>query len=130
MSKKPQTTSNTPRLTLEEHCALTLESLNQALVERGASYGSFFQNSEIAVSLREMLEGNANAREDMSQRLLAGLQHYPESLIYVLLNATNMITAKQSRLFATPTHKDSWLDLAGYAILAHAAISMVEKGDA
>lgn len=130
MSKKPQANSNAPRLSLEEHCAHTLDSLHQALVERGASYGSFFVNSEIAVSLRELLEGNADARNDMATRLLTGLNHYPESLVYVLLNAMNMITAKQSRLFATPTHKDSWLDLAGYAILAHAAISMVEKGDA
>lgn len=113
--------------TLEDHCAATMQLLHEILVQRGSTYGSFFENSEIAVSIQELLQSTgADYRNAMQERAMAqaGRSDVPVSLIYLLLNAQNMIAAKQSRLFATPVHADSWLDLAGYAILAHAAIKM------
>ena len=112
--------------TLEGHCADTLAKLHETLVSRGASYGSFFENSELSITLQELLQTTgADYRSAMHNRAENQANNaVPVSLIYLLLNATNMIAAKQSRLFATPIHADSWLDIAGYAILAHAAISM------
>jgi len=118
--------------TLEDHCVDTLKKLGDILVSRGASYGSFFQNSEMAISIQEVLQTTgADYRTAMHDRAEAQAgASVPLSLIHLLLNATNMIAAKQSRLFATPLHADSWLDLAGYAILAHAAIAMKGPKDA
>lgn len=112
--------------TLEDHCEKTIAKLHETLVARGASYGSFFQNSEMAISIQEILQTTGQdyriAMHDRAE--IQANAPVPLSLIHLLLNATNMIAAKQSRLFATPIHADSWLDIAGYAILAHAAISM------
>lgn len=113
--------------TLEDHCGDALQALHETLVSRGASYGSFFENSEIAVSIQELLQTtSADHRNAMQDRIMAQVESsaVPISLVYLLLNAQNMTAAKLSRLMATPHHADTWLDIAGYAILAHAAIKM------
>lgn len=116
--------------TIETFAAQALALLHKTLVERGASYGSFFENSTIAVSLAELMGAmSANSRMDLEAKIGDQLQRqFPVELVHLILNAQNLIAGKHSRLFATPLHKDSWLDIAGYAILVHAGISLVEQG--
>jgi len=115
-----------PDSTIEDFCAKALEQLHKTLVERGASYGSFFDNSKVAVSILENIQGgDRKRRNELHDKMCQqnGLET-PTSLVYVVLNAQAQIASKLSRLSQTPLHLDSWLDLAGYAILAHAAIAM------
>lgn len=112
--------------TIEDACKQTLDQLYTTLCNRGKSYGSFFDNSRVAVRLQAILQGEDSTRRYALHDLMClqnGLET-PSSLAYVVLNAQNHIAQKLSRIARTPLHADSWLDLAGYAILAHAAIAL------
>lgn len=118
--------------TLEDFCAKTLAQLHSTLVERGASYGSFFDNSAIAIGLAELMGSMApEAREKLDRMLVEQSPcAYPIELVHLILNAQNLIAGKHSRIAQTPLHLDSWLDIAGYAVLVHAAITMVQQKNA
>ena len=86
-------------------------TLNDILTERGASYGSFADNSMVAMELRDTLKSALHANDTRFVRKITPAEAVVE-------NACFMIAAKLSRLVTGDTlHRDSWHDIAGYAEL-------------
>ena len=80
------------------------EEVNTVLDERESQYGSFMQSSDTAIKIKGAMH-NAIARND--------LHLYPDQLM-----SLDMIAVKISRIVnGNPAHRDSWLDIAGYAML-------------
>ena len=80
------------------------EELDTVLDERADQYGSFMQSADTAVKIKGAMH-NAIARNDMHL--------YPDQL-----QALDMIASKMSRIVnGNPNLRDSWLDIAGYAML-------------
>jgi hypothetical protein len=80
------------------------EELDAVLDARGDNYGMFMQNAETAIKIKGAMH-NAIARNDMHL--------YPDQL-----QALDMIASKMSRIVnGNPNHRDSWIDIAGYATL-------------
>jgi len=100
----------------------TTSKLDETLAERGESYGSFADNSAVAVRIKEAcwptaLENPKFLRLSYADRA-------------VVLNALDMIAAKISRLVTgDPLHKDSWQDISGYAELVVRHIEEKESGE-
>lgn len=77
--------------------------LADTLKTRGETYGSFDDNSQIAQSLKGLLRNSPKWAYASSRQK----------------EAAHQICSKLSRLFSGDVnHKDSWLDIAGYATLA------------
>lgn len=86
-----------------------LDELRHVLVsERSQDYGRALDNFERMASVT-----NASSTVDMDW----------------LDAAKAMIAMKLARLAANPTHEDSWLDIAGYAVLVLANLRMGRQGD-
>lgn len=80
------------------------EELDAVLDARGDQYGVFMQNADTAIKIKGAMH-NAIARNDMHL--------YPDQL-----QALDMIASKMSRIVnGNPNHTDSWIDIAGYAML-------------
>jgi hypothetical protein len=80
------------------------DELNDLLGARGSTYGSFMQSANIAIRLKSVMH-NAIAHED--------LHLMPDQML-----ALDMIAVKISRILTgNAGHRDSWLDIAGYAKL-------------
>lgn len=80
------------------------ESMDALLAKREAQYGSFMFSANIAIRLKGVMH-NAIAQKDVH---LA-----PDQML-----ALDMIAVKISRILSgNPSHKDSWVDIAGYAKL-------------
>jgi len=80
------------------------ESMDALLAKRAEQYGSFMFSANIAIRLKSVMH-NAIAQKDVH---LA-----PDQML-----ALDMIAVKISRILSgNPSHKDSWLDIAGYAKL-------------
>ena len=100
----------------------TTSKLDETLAERGESYGSFADNSAVAVRIKvacwpTALENPKFLRLSYADRA-------------VVLNALDMIAAKISRLVTgDPLHKDSWQDISGYAELVVRHIEEKESGE-
>jgi hypothetical protein len=78
--------------------------VDKVLDARADQYGSFMQGADIAVRIKGIMH-NAIARKDMHM--------YPDQLL-----ALDMIAVKISRIVnGNASHRDSWLDIAGYAKL-------------
>lgn len=78
--------------------------VDKVLDTRADQYGSFMQGADIAVRIKGIMH-NAIARKDMHL--------YPDQLL-----ALDMIAVKISRIVnGNASHRDSWLDIAGYATL-------------
>jgi transposase-like protein len=78
--------------------------VDKVLDARADQYGSFMQGADIAVRIKGIMH-NAIARKDMHL--------YPDQLL-----ALDMIAVKISRIVnGNASHRDSWLDIAGYAKL-------------
>lgn len=78
--------------------------VDKVLDAREDQYGSFMQGADIAVRIKGIMH-NAIARKDMHL--------YPDQLL-----ALDMIAVKISRIVnGNASHRDSWLDIAGYAKL-------------
>lgn len=80
------------------------EGLDTMLDKREDQYGSYMQSADTAIKLKSAMH-NAIARND--------LHLYPDQLM-----SLDMIAVKLSRIVnGNPVHRDSWLDIAGYAML-------------
>jgi hypothetical protein len=80
------------------------EELDTVLDEREDQYGSFMQAADTAIKIKGVMH-NAIARND--------LHLYPDQLL-----SLDMIAVKISRIVnGNPAHRDSWIDIAGYATL-------------
>jgi hypothetical protein len=78
--------------------------VDKVLDARADQYGSFMQGADIAVRIKGIMH-NAIARKDMHL--------FPDQLL-----ALDMIAVKISRIVnGNASHRDSWLDIAGYAKL-------------
>jgi hypothetical protein len=78
--------------------------VDTVLDAREAQYGSFMQSANLAIRLKGTMH-NAIAQQD--------LHLMPDQIL-----ALDMIAVKISRILSgNPSHRDSWLDIAGYAKL-------------
>lgn len=78
--------------------------LDTVLDKREEQYGSYMQSSDTAIKIKGAMH-NAIARND--------LHLFPDQLM-----SLDMIAVKISRIVnGNPAHRDSWLDIAGYAML-------------
>lgn len=105
---------------IEDHCEIILKQLHNTLVERGANYGSFFANSFTMENVLRTFADTTFAQQ------FAIKHDLPADIAEVLANALTQIASKLSRISQTPMHEDFWLDIAGYAILANAALRMTK----
>lgn len=90
--------------TLAPHIDAAVDELRETLGGRDTSYKDFADNSAAALAIMQACGLEASNTDA-----------FPTSYH---LNAMTQIAAKLSRLAGNPTHEDSWLDIAGYAILA------------
>ena len=90
-----------------------MKSINKILKERGNNYGDYKGGSQFRVNIMNLIK---QRHIDANNKPLDPLY---EVYIFDIIN-------KLSRLAATPTHLDSWVDIAGYATL----ISKEVKKDA
>ena len=80
----------------------TGKSLNQVLAERGERYGSFYDQSVLAMCLKELIRANDN-----------WINLAPDQK-----NALDNILCKVARIInGDPDYEDNWRDIAGYATL-------------
>jgi len=80
------------------------EELDTVLDRREEQYGSYMQSADTAIKIKGAMH-NAIARND--------LHLFPDQLM-----SLDMIAVKISRIVnGNPAHRDSWLDIAGYAML-------------
>jgi hypothetical protein len=80
------------------------EEVDKVLDERESQYGSYMQSADTAIKIKSAMH-NAIARND--------LHLYPDQLV-----SLDMIAMKISRIVnGNPSYRDSWLDIAGYAML-------------
>ena len=83
---------------------IEVDNVNTTLDERGSQYGSFMEGANIAIRLKGIMH-NAIARNDAHL--------FPDQIL-----ALDMIAVKLSRIVnGNASHRDSWLDIAGYAKL-------------
>ena len=88
----------------EDIRAMAQESMDALLQKREDQYGSFMFSANIAIRLKGIMH-NAIAQKD--------LHLAPDQML-----ALDMIAVKISRILSgNPSHKDSWVDIAGYAKL-------------
>lgn len=88
----------------EDIRAMAQESMDALLQKREDQYGSFMFSANIAIRLKGVMH-NAIAQKD--------LHLAPDQML-----ALDMIAVKISRILSgNPSHKDSWVDIAGYAKL-------------
>ena len=81
-----------------------VSGVDRVLDEREEQYGSYMQSADTAIKIKSAMH-NAIARNDMHL--------YPDQLM-----SLDMIAVKISRIVnGNPSHRDSWLDIAGYAML-------------
>lgn len=81
-----------------------VDEVDKVLDTRASTYGSFMQSANVAVRIKAVMH-NAIAKED--------LHLMPDQIL-----ALDMIAVKISRILSgNPSHRDSWLDIAGYAKL-------------
>ena len=95
---------------LKEACTFTpkpepeVSGVDKVLDEREDQYGSYMQSADTAIKIKSAMH-NAIARND--------LHLYPDQLM-----SLDMIAVKLSRIVnGNPSHRDSWIDIAGYATL-------------
>ena len=87
-----------------------MEQVNDILKDRGSIYGSFEENSNIC-----------------SKLFTTSLHLYPFQPLPAVFVGNFYIAGKISRLYRTPNHEDSWLDIAGYAtLIADSLLSKLE----
>ena len=80
------------------------EEVDKVLDERESEYGSYMQSADTAIKIKGAMH-NAIARND--------LHMFPDQLL-----SLDMIAVKLSRIVnGNPAHRDSWIDIAGYATL-------------
>lgn len=80
------------------------KEVDNILDARADQYGSFMQSAEVAIKIKSIMH-NSIARKDMHL--------FPDQML-----ALDMIAVKLSRIVGgNPAHRDSWLDIAGYAKL-------------
>ena len=78
--------------------------MDTVLDRREEQYGSYMQSADTAIKIKGAMH-NAIARND--------LHLFPDQLM-----SLDMIAVKISRIVnGNPSHRDSWLDIAGYAML-------------
>ena len=83
-----------------------MKSLNETLTDRGATYGDFREMAEFSQELKDLL---LTDRMTMVQR-----------------EVIDMLCVKLARIVhGDPNHRDSWLDIAGYAQLA---VTDIDRG--
>jgi len=98
--EEPKITSDGSEILRE----MAQESMDALLAKREAQYGSFMFGANIAIRLKGVMH-NAIAQKD--------LHLAPDQML-----ALDMIAVKISRILSgNPSHKDSWVDIAGYAKL-------------
>ena len=82
----------------------TEDKVEKILNERQSEYGSYMQSADTTIKLKGIMH-NAIARND--------LHLFPDQLL-----SLDMIAVKISRIVnGNPAHRDSWIDIAGYATL-------------
>ena len=87
-----------------------MEQVTDVLKDRGAIYGPFEESSKICCGLFHV-----------------ALQLYPFEPLPTVFVGNFHIAGKISRLYRTPNHEDSWLDIAGYAkLIADSILSKLE----
>lgn len=95
------------RQSITEACASTLGTLRHTLVERGAAYADIADNSRVFCDILRALGFS-----------------WPAHMTDTQVHCTAMEATKLARLASGDfQHLDSLLDMAGYAILAHADTS-------
>lgn len=86
-----------------------METVNNTLEERGKVYGDYKGGIEFRTSMKHLIY--ARFKEVRGRDMTITEQEYFSDTIM-----------KLSRLAVSPTHVDSWHDLAGYAILMEEAL--------
>lgn len=81
-----------------------MSNINQTLEKRGEVYGNFAQGIDLEAVIMQNIKGRYYTENgvDMSEWYAV---------------AISKIVMKLSRLAVSPTHIDSWHDIAGYAVL-------------
>lgn len=80
------------------------DDINEVLDERGANYGSYASNASLAQTLKLALRQS---------------QVWQSPVYAAQQEALEMICCKMARLAnGSPYHRDSWVDIIGYATLA------------
>lgn len=98
-------------LQLLDYCAMVLDELKYILVDRGGSYADFRDNS---IRMLESLRGGG---------VISGTTK-PDFMVA----AEFFIKGKQARLDTGDfRHRDSWLDIANYAILVIACLDREKR---
>ena len=87
--------------------------IRETLDSRERDYGSFFNNASLAQSLKFCLHQDQYGRTD-------------DPSCSVQNEALDMICSKMARIKFNPNHKDSWVDIAGYAQLV---VDHIEKDE-
>ena len=88
----------------KEPAKAATNEVDKVLDARADQYGSFMQSAEVAIKIKSIMH-NSIARKD--------IHLYPDQLL-----ALDMIAVKISRIVGgNAAHRDSWLDIAGYAKL-------------
>jgi len=90
------------RFLVETSGKITLSDINETLKERGRQYGNFAEQAKINQAIKKAMADSPN------YRLLCNDKR----------EALDMIASKIGRILnGDPEHKDSWDDIAGYALL-------------
>jgi hypothetical protein len=81
-----------------------MSTTDQILEERGQIYGDFYEGINLEAQMLELLKERYRG-------------HYGLEMPPIYAAFMSKILMKLSRLSVTPTHVDSWVDIAGYARL-------------
>ena len=84
--------------------AKSAQEVDAILNERGSNYGSYMQSASTAIRIKSAMHDAIFSN---------GLEVFPDQML-----SLDMIAVKISRIVnGNPAHRDSWLDIAGYATL-------------
>ena len=91
-----------------------MKTTDQLLEQRGEVYGNFFEGISLEADILELIK-NRYAK------------HHNQEMSPVYVIYLSKIAMKLSRLSISPTHIDSWTDIAGYARLVELQLSQEHK---
>ena len=91
-----------------------MKTTDQILAQRGEVYGDFFEGISLEALILESIKDRYRSQHNHEMD--------PVYVIYL-----SKIAMKLSRLSISPTHLDSWTDIAGYARLVELQLSKEQQ---
>jgi len=91
-----------------------MKTTDQVLEQRGEVYGDFFEGVSLEAAILENITNRYRKQHNAEMD--------PVHFIYL-----SKIAMKLSRLAVSPTHVDSWTDIAGYARLVEIQLNKETK---